>query len=75
MTMSIHTNIALVAKCVGCGCTDLQACWDGKQDETCHWLRVDRNLGLGVCSCCANRVQAWDTGDYDPRTRIGPTDV
>lgn len=39
------------ATCVGCGCTDNNACMD-EFYETCHWLKVNRQTGLGVCSFC-----------------------
>lgn len=50
-----------VSTCIGCGCTDVRAC----QAETgpCHWLRVDRRVGRGVCSECPDHLARWDTGD------------
>lgn len=33
--------------CVGCGCTDTQACPGG-----CTWLIVDEDAGEGACSRC-----------------------
>lgn len=64
------------ARCVGCGCTDGCACWDDRLDEPCHWLRVDYEQGVGLCSCCFALVGAWDDGDYAPRrVQIGPTDI
>lgn len=39
------------ATCVGCGCTDSNACVD-EFHETCHWLKVNRKTRLGVCSFC-----------------------
>lgn len=47
-----------VAMCIECGCDDFHSCAEG-----CTWLRVDRNVGLGVCSSCAHRTQDWDRGD------------
>lgn len=44
-----------IATCIGCGCTDVRACADG-----CHWLRVDRTIGQGVCGKCPGSVPAWD---------------
>lgn len=38
------------AQCIGCGCSDMNACVKG--NETCHWLSVDYALQLGVCSNC-----------------------
>jgi hypothetical protein len=34
--------------CVGCGCTDLQACAGG-----CQWIAIDEMTGFGICSNCA----------------------
>jgi hypothetical protein len=36
--------------CVGCGCTDADACVDPQTGEPCHWVEgADKN----VCSACA----------------------
>jgi len=43
------------AVCIGCGCDDFHACEGG-----CHWLRLDRMAGAGVCSKCESKVQLWD---------------
>jgi hypothetical protein len=45
--------------CVGCGCTDDDACPDG-----CSWLRADQDAGEGVCSNCPEHVEAFDAGGY-----------
>jgi len=42
------------ASCIGCGCTDAQACQGG-----CWWLAVDRARGRGVCSNCAHLMTTW----------------
>jgi hypothetical protein len=42
------------ARCVGCGCTDSQACAGG-----CYWLEVNRRDGTGVCSSCPDQVAHW----------------
>lgn len=47
-----------LATCIGCGCTDERACEGG-----CFWLRLDRIVGLGVCSECADHEDRWDAGD------------
>ncbi len=44
-------NTDLKATCVGCGCTDDHACLD-KNSKPCSWLKVNRETGMGVCSCC-----------------------
>lgn len=46
------------ATCIGCSCRDDRACKGG-----CHWLRVDYQMGLGVCSQCKPYVEAWDGAD------------
>lgn len=45
------------ATCVGCGCDDDHACAEG-----CFWLRVDYQIGQGVCSECPSHVVDWDRG-------------
>lgn len=47
----IHSDLIKEARCIGCGCTDSHACLD-KFRAPCHWLQVDRETGIGVCSCC-----------------------
>lgn len=41
-------------ECFGCGCSDTNACLG--DDEPCHWLVLDRVLGMGVCSSCPESV-------------------
>ncbi|WP_413724709.1 hypothetical protein [Sodalis sp. RH16] len=38
--------------CMSCGCTDDHACVD-EHDTPCHWVKVDRAAGTGICSQCA----------------------
>lgn len=52
-----------VATCIGCGCTDLDACLDPDTGVTCSWLRVDRAAGVGVCSVCDEELERWHAGD------------
>lgn len=40
------------AQCVGCGCTDHAACWDTGKGAPCHWLLLDAEHRLGLCSAC-----------------------
>lgn len=53
----------LISTCIGCGCDDLHACIDEVMNQPCHWLRVDRNERIGVCSSCSSHVRRWDSGD------------
>lgn len=43
--------------CIGCGCTENTACPGG-----CHWARVNREKGVGVCTAaaCLPKVAEWD---------------
>lgn len=52
-----------VAACIGCGCDDCHACWDEEAGQPCHWVRLDRDSGRGVCSACPDHIGRWDTGD------------
>lgn len=56
-----------MATCIGCGCDDLHGCWDEEANAPCHWLRVDRDLRLGVCSACPGYAQRWE---FDALTRF-----
>lgn len=53
------------AVCIGCGCDDFHACWDETAGQPCHWLKVDAEAGLGVCSVCTSQLPRWDTGDRE----------
>lgn len=48
-----------VATCISCGCTDVDACVT-EQLPPCHWLAVDYDAGLGVCSSCNDHVHLLD---------------
>lgn len=52
------------ATCVGCGCTDSNACVN-EYRETCYWLKVNRITGMGVCSCCPEFLSHPCTPDFD----------
>ncbi|EBR8157154.1 hypothetical protein DPY64_10605 [Salmonella enterica subsp. enterica serovar Newport] len=52
------------ATCVGCGCTDNNACMN-EYRETCYWLKVNRQTGLGVCSFCPEFLSHPLTDDAD----------
>lgn len=55
--------MAELATCIGCGCNDNHACWDAEANQPCSWLRVNREIGLGVCSACPEHTDRWDLGD------------
>ena len=48
-----------VAVCIGCGCDDFNACNDPVHGP-CHWLRLDREKGRGVCSSCRQKLDEWE---------------
>lgn len=58
LTAPAPVRLPGVAVCIGCGCDDMHAC-----EEGCWWLRVDRDVQLGVCSSCEGDVARWDAGD------------
>ncbi len=58
-----------VATCIGCGCDDYHACFDEKCGHTCYWLRIDRKVKRGVCSCCEDAVIAWDAGSREMQVK------
>lgn len=70
--MNIEKLIALLneqqqlkeATCVGCGCTDHNACVDENRTP-CSWLKVNRETGLGVCSSCPKFLDHPLTPDDD----------
>lgn len=66
-----------IATCIGCGCTDMNACWDDDKGARCHWLAVDRAAGLGVCSACPELLDAWNAGNRTVRVPVDvrPNDV
>jgi hypothetical protein len=51
-----------LAVCIGCDCDDFHACTDTSDGLPCHWLRLDREAGLGVCSNCPDHLADWDAG-------------
>ena len=48
------------AFCIGCGCTDGHACTHTVTGP-CWWIKVDRDLGIGVCSECEEKVELFET--------------
>ena len=51
-----------IAQCIGCGCTDDNAC-ETEFGDPCSWSRVDYLIGLGVCSECSGHEARWEAGD------------
>lgn len=64
-------KIGTLAHCIGCGCTDQQACYDENWDGPCRWLVVDREQGLGVCSACEEHLERWQAGDRESAVPTG----
>lgn len=53
-----------VAHCIGCGCSDIHACWDQQIPGPCRWIRLNVKTGHGVCSCCRDHVERFEAGDF-----------
>lgn len=51
------------AFCIGCGCSDHDACEDLETGETCSWLAVDYASRKGVCSECSEHLHVWPKDD------------
>lgn len=49
-----------IARCIGCGCTDVWAC-----DVGCYWLAVDYGAGKGVCSECPEELERFASEEQD----------
>lgn len=47
------------AACLGCGCTDSNACISG-DFFPCHWIRVSYARRIGVCSECPEAIAEFD---------------
>ncbi len=54
-----------LSNCIGCGCDDLHACYDEESDDACHWVCLDADAGLGICSACKDHIDRWDAGDRE----------
>jgi len=58
------------AFCIGCGCSDRHACVT-PVTGACFWIKVDRELGIGVCSEYPDRVdlfEAWQNHAHEKLT-------
>lgn len=55
---------AVCEQCIGCGCDDFHAC--GTPPDTCYWLVFDAGTGVGLCSQCADLMDAWRMGARTP---------
>lgn len=49
-----RVQVEALTVCIGCGCTDIQACDNGLGDP-CYWISVNHAKHRGVCSECAIR--------------------
>jgi hypothetical protein len=47
--------------CIGCGCTDERSCEGG-----CHWLAVNEDRCIGVCSNCPEFLEAGEDEGIEP---------
>ena len=64
MNKSNHkSRLFAYSVCIGCGCHDMHACTNEITGEPCSWVRIDREISLGVCSECVRDVDRWDRGD------------
>lgn len=54
-----HFSPQTEAVCIGCGCKDSHAC-ASETTGACFWIKVDRELRIGVCSECADHVAAFE---------------
>lgn len=63
LTETRNTRQLAAATCIGCGCADHAACVNRLTGEACWWVRLDRTVGLGVCSACPDHTDRWDDGD------------
>lgn len=70
LTCQPEPGAMIISTCIGCGCDDLHACvldseplFGGDPPETCYWMRLDRDEGLGVCSMYSGEIGRWDAGD------------
>lgn len=57
-----------IATCIGCGCTDHNACHG--EEGPCWWLEVDYRIGHGVCSCCPDHLPRWHAGERERRLLV-----
>lgn len=71
-TTLVTARHPLRTHCIACGCHDTAACWDEDAGQPCHWLAVDRQAHLGVCSACPEDLARWQLGD---RTVQVPLDI
>jgi len=63
------------ATCIGCGCSDSHACVTAitlddpiSALQGCFWVKVDYELGLGVCSECVEKIEEYE--ERVNRTRL-----
>ena len=51
-----------VITCIGCGCTDLEAC-----DPPCHWVLVDGDVGVCSADPCIEARARFAAGEREVR--------
>lgn len=68
-----------IAFCLGCGCSDHDACENAVSGETCSWLVVDYAYQKGICSECPEHMPIWPQGytekgegEQAPTTKVQP---
>jgi hypothetical protein len=66
----IEGTTAAGPACIGCGCTEDNACFDEATYLPCTWIRLDTAEGKGVCSCRSELEAEWDAGDREFRIPI-----
>jgi hypothetical protein len=44
--------------CIGCGCTDQRGCGADAKGESCSWVAVEADCGVGLCTRCAAKPLA-----------------
>jgi hypothetical protein len=69
-----RSGASRLAYCIACGCHDLAACYDDNAGGPCHWLAVDREAKLGVCSACPDAIERWNAGDRSIAVPVRATD-
>ena len=51
--MTPESEVLVLVYCLGCGCTEHNACVT--EDGPCTWVAIDNDTGTGWCSACNDR--------------------